>query len=132
MRYSKWDEVVLKVPDNFGYRDKVVSHLKVTIIGVDYETDDSYAQYLCYIPHYENVPYGFKTFSVTRQHVKHFDLDEKFLGETGCFITAITPIHKHVKARRGETCDYCHNWVDSAEKTNNVFVCYSCRENPYR
>lgn len=133
MRYSKWDEVVLKVEDRFGYRDKFYSHLKVMIIGFDTDCEGSSAQYLCYVPPYERVPFGFPTFTIDRHHAKHFGLDPKFVGDVGCFITSRMPVYKHIVAAKGEKCDHCKTWFDGAiREEDGTYLCRSCRENPYR
>lgn len=132
MKYSVWDEVILKVEDKFGYSDKYYSKLKVIILGVDYDTSDSYAQYLCYIPPYENLPYQFKTFIIDRYHVKTYNCDSKFIGERGCLISAWTPTYQHIPAPKGEYCDRCRTWFEGVENIDNKFRCKSCRDNPYR
>lgn len=133
MRYSKWDEVILKVEDSFGYRDKIPSRLKVMILGFDTDVDSSCAQYLCYVPPYERIPYGFPTFTIDRHHVRHFKLEPKFLGDTGCFITVKHPIYKHVVAPKGEKCDKCQSFFEGVNRgEDGTYMCRSCRENPYR
>lgn len=132
MVYSKWDEVILKVEDLFGYRDKVYAKLKVMIIGVSTDCDGDYAQYLCYVPAYERIPYGFPTFTINRQHLKYFDVDPKFLGDIGCLITQAMPIFKHLPAPRGEKCDHCGDFGMGAVRTDDTYICRLCRENPYR
>lgn len=130
MRYSRWDEVVLKIDDSFGGRDKTFARVKVMILGVNTNCDP--AQYLCYVPPYERIPYGFPTFIIDKYHAKQFELDDKFLGDTGCFITTMDPIYKHVAAAAGEKCDHCKNWVEGALREDGVYLCRLCRDNPYR
>jgi hypothetical protein len=132
MRYSKWDEVILKVEDRFGYRDKVYSRLKVMVLGFDADNDSDSAQYLCYVPAYERVPYGFPTFTITKQHLRYFGVEDKFLGDTGCFITARMAIFKHLPAPKGEKCDKCGDFGIGAVRSDGVYLCRPCRENPYR
>ena len=132
MRYSKWDEVVLKVEDSFGYREKIFNQLKVMILGVDNNSSCDHPQYLCYVPVYEVIPMGFSTFTIDRHHAKHFNIEAKFIGDTGCFITNKNPIYKHLPAAKGEKCDHCGDWADGAERNYGVYLCRSCRENPYR
>lgn len=134
MRYSLWDEVVLKVDDTFGYGDRIFSRLKVMIIGFDVDCDDEHAQYLCYIPSYERIPCGFDTFTIDKYHVRHFDLDPKFTGDAGCFITAWTPTFAHHPAPKGENCSKCGDFCVgvSADDSDQPYRCRSCRENPYR
>ena len=133
MKYSRWDEVILKVDDLFGYTDRIVSHLKVMVIGSDVDCYGDHAQYLCYIPPYERVPGGFQTFKINRFHLRHFDIEPKYLGDDGCFITADDPIHKHIPAARGERCDHCDDFIAGGERNEQgSFHCRACRENPYR
>jgi len=133
MPYSKWDEVVLSIEDSFGYGHKLFSKLKVIVIGYDCNVGYD-VQYLCYVPPYETVPCGFKTFKITQAHIKYFNADKKFLGDYGCFITKSTQIHKHAPAETGEKCDRCGIWCGGAERgfNDDAFMCSSCRTNPYR
>lgn len=132
MRYSKWDEVILKVEDRFGYRDKFNSRLKVMVIGFDPDCEGDYAQYMCYVPPYERIPFGFQTFTCERIHIREFDIDPRFLGDQVCLITARTPIYKHIPAPKGEKCDHCKDFHIGAIRTDGVYLCRPCRENPYR
>lgn len=132
MRYSKWDEVILKVEDKFGYRDKITTKLKVMVIGYDTDVDSSDAQYLCYVPPYERIPYGFPTFTIDRYHIRALDVDPKFLGDTGCFITARMPIFKHLPAPKGEKCDHCLTFFEGAIREDGTYLCRACKDNPYR
>ena len=133
MRYAKWDEVELKIEDSLGYDCKTYAKLKVMILGFDCETSDIYAQYMCYVPAYERIPHGFPTFIIDKHHAAYFDLEDKFIGDTGCFITALNPIYKHTPAPLGERCSHCDDWSDGAEKDQNgTYTCRACRDNPYR
>jgi hypothetical protein len=133
MRYKRGDEIVLKVEDNFGYRDKVYSRVKVMIIGFDTDCDGDDAMYLCYVPCYETLPYGFNSFTIDHYHAKYFDLEDKFLGDNGCFITAKTPIFKHVPVTPGEWCDRCNEFFNHAEASDKKsYRCRACKENPWR
>lgn len=133
MRYSKWDEVVLKIDDNFGYRDTIFVRLKVMIIGCDVNNNSDSAQYLCYVPPYEHVPCKFPTFTINRHHAKYFEFEQKFIGDTGCFITTKMKIFKHIPAVSGEKCDHCKDWFDGAVRDDDgIYTCRACRENPWR
>ena len=76
MKYNKGDSLSLKVADSFGYRDKVFSCVNVMVLAIDTDCDGDNAQYICYVPSYERIPYGFHTFPINRHHVKHFKLDD--------------------------------------------------------
>jgi hypothetical protein len=132
MKYSRWDELILKVEDQFGYRDKINAYLKVTVIGFDPDCEGDYAQYMCYIPPYERIPFGFQTFTCNKQHIKAFEIDPKFLGDTVCLITSKTPTVKHLPAPKGEKCDRCKEFHIGAVRNNDAFLCRQCRQNPYR
>lgn len=132
MKYHVWDEVVLKVDDLFGYKDKVFSRLKVMVLGFDSDCIGDRGQYLCYVPSYERVPCGFPTFVIDQGHQRHFKFDPKFIGDIGCFITIANPIYKHLPAPKGEKCDRCKTWFEGAERDSGVYLCRGCRENPYR
>lgn len=132
MKYSVGDEVIIKVDDLFDYGYKIYTPLKVVVLGFDSDCDSDYGQYLCYIPCYESIPYGFKTFKIGKQHVIYLGIDPKFLDETACFITAQTQTYRHIPAPVGESCIRCKTWCAGAEKTDGVYKCRDCRENPYR
>lgn len=133
MKWRPWDELVLKVDDEFGYKDKVISHLKVMILGIEVNDFDDVVQCLCYVPPYERVPYGFKTFAIDRHHQRHFRFDPKFVGDVGCLITSNHPIHKRIAAPLGERCDHCNDFHEGATRSGEgTYLCRACRENPYR
>ena len=133
MRYAKWDEVILIVDDKFGYKDKVTSHLKVMILGFDTDYDSDYAQYLCYVPAYEKIPYGFPTFTIDKHHIKHFNVEPRFLGDAGCFITTRFEIYKHIVAPKGDNCDHCKTWFNDAVRNDKgAYMCRACAADPYR
>lgn len=135
MKYELWDELILNVKDSFGYGFPIISHVKVTIIGHDMgnSVDSEPLYYLCYISPRENIPIGFNSFSIDKYHIQYFDLEDKFLNDKACFITVETSVNKHIPAVKGEKCDKCKTWFDGAERgENNVYVCRSCRENPWR
>ncbi len=131
MFYSMWDDVVLKVKEDFGYDDQVNVPLKVMIIGIDSETD-YYTQYLCYIAPGERIPYKFATFTVNDRHVRNYNVEKKFLGETCCIITSQYDIFSHTPAIKGEKCDRCKIFFEGARQVDGKFSCRACRENPWR
>lgn len=128
--YSRWDEIVLKINDTFGYDHEIYVKLKVTVLG--YNGDENNMLYLCYVSPTQKIPIDLKTIKINRHHVTHFGVDEKFIGDIGCFITDADPIYRHIPTTPGETCDRCKVWVDYAEKTNDKYFCIDCRINPYR
>lgn len=127
MLYSPFDEVVLKVKEDFGYEDKVDVRLKVMVLGSDYV--DEYMQYLCYIAPGETVPYKFSTLTISEKHVKPYAIERKFVGETGCIITSQNSTYEHIKASTGAKCSHCGIFVEGAK---SKFNCRACTENPYR
>lgn len=132
MSYSLWDEVILKLQDTFGYKDKVFTKLKVMIVAIDYDSNDDRVRYLCYVPSYEKIPHGFSTFTIEKFHERRFGVDKKFVGDTGCFITSMLPIYKHIPAPKGEKCDHCGQWFEGVERKDGVYTCRPCTEDPYR
>lgn len=133
MMYTKWDEVVLKLDDCFGYKDKVVSYLKVMVLGIEVDFNGDHTQYLCYVSPNERIPHGFPTFVIDRYHARHFHLEPKFIGDTGCFITGENPILKRIPAPKGEKCDRCRTFFEGAERDDEGnYRCRACRENPWR
>ncbi len=130
MKYLIGDEVVLKISDTFGYNDTTYRSAKVQVIGYDMSDSSSYVQYLCYVPPYENVP---KTFIINRTHIKLLEVDPKFLGDIGCFITAFTETYKHIPTKEGVSCDRCNEFCEGAQlPEEGPYHCRACRENPYR
>ncbi len=133
MKYNVWDELILNVEDLFGYKEKVNSHLKVMIIGLNQEDDLMRVQYLCYIAPYMTIPYGFHTFKIAEHHQRYYGFDKKFLGDTGCFITAVNSVYKHMPAPEGRHCDHCNEFFEGAYlEEDTFFLCRACKLNPYR
>ncbi len=130
MLYSTWDEVVLKIPEDFGYGDKVNAPLKVMVLGSDF--DNVHMQYLCYISPGERIPFEYTTFTISDKHIKRFAAEKKFLGETGCIISSQNDIFSHVEAVKGEKCDRCGNFFEGAKRVDSKFKCLACRQNPWR
>lgn len=130
MMYRIGDEVVLKIQDTFGYTDTTYRSAKVQVIGYDTDDSSTYTQYLCYVPPYETVP---KSFVINRTHIKLLNVDPKFLGDTGCFITMFTETYKHIPAKDGALCARCDEFCEGAQHTDDEpYFCRACRENPYR
>lgn len=137
MYYSTWDEVVIKVDDSFGYKHKIYTGVKVTVIGADVsdtmnEESDT-VQYLCYVPHWLRLPVDFKTFTINRHHMTFYGFDPRFIGDQGCFITNKTPIMQHIPAPKGEKCEKCKTFFAGAQTdSSGVYRCRACKENPWR
>jgi hypothetical protein len=131
MKYTKWDELVLKINDHFGYKDKVVLSLKVMIIGIDNDTRSLWTQYLCYVPSYVSLPFGFSVFKINAYHAQHFDIDNKFIGDRGCFIDDETPIFSRIATIKGAKCSRCKEFFAGIEDIEG-YACRACRENPWR
>lgn len=137
MSYSAWDEVVVRVEDSFGYKHRIYTGVKVTIIGIDdsdTRMDDSgIIQYLCYVPHWTRLPVGFKTFKITQHHMKFYGFDSRFIGDQGCFITNNTPIMQHIPAAKGERCERCKTFFAGVQVDDHgSYRCRACKENPWR
>lgn len=131
--YVKWDEVIIRVDTTFGYTTKIQTPLKVIVLGRDGGQTESTSQYLCYVPPYETIPPDFPTFTINSSHARYFKLEQKFIGETGCFISIWTPVIKLIPAPDGERCSRCGEWFDGVEAPDfEYFTCWSCRTNPYR
>ena len=130
MMYRLGDEVILRIEEDFGYTPKSVKHVKVQVIGFISNSFSNDPEYLCYVPPYLSVP---SSFIINKRHIKYYDVDPKFLDDTGCFITTATPVYKHLPALLAEKCDNCDEPVQGAVRdTFGVYVCRACRENPYR
>ena len=129
MLYGRGDEVILKVEEDFGYKDKVFRRVKVMIVGYNTDCEGPDAEYLCYVPCYELAP---NSFTLTERHLKYYGVERKFLGDTACFITRKTPIFKHIKALPGEKCDHCKDFVVDAVRVDGTYQCRACKENAWR
>lgn len=130
MKYGLWDEILLKVEDDFGYLDKTYRSVKVMVIGYDISTNGADADYLCYVPQYEHIQDSFK---INDRDIKQYNLEKKFLGDQAIFITRDTQIYKHIRAVQGEKCDRCSVFVELAMRDENYeYKCKACKLNPWR
>jgi hypothetical protein len=131
VKYKTGDEVVLKVEEDFGYKDKTYRSVKVLVLGYSLDSDSDEIDYLCYVPQYEILQ---GTFKIGSWHVKRHGCEKKFVGEQGVFITASTPIFKHVPGIPGEKCERCEEFFPHVVKPEGslTFRCRACRENPWR
>lgn len=130
MRYSKGDELVLKVEASFGYSDKTYRPVKVQVIGFNVDCDGPDAEYLVYVPSYESLGSSFR---LTHQHAIWWDVDPKFIGDDVAFVTAKHPIYKHVAAIPGERCDRCNDFFEGATRDDDdKYRCRACTVNPWR
>ncbi len=129
MRYRKGDEVILKIEDTFGYSDRTYRSLKVQIIGYNVDSSEYEPEYIVYVPPYEYLSHSF---ILDHRHVKHFNIDPKFMGDSVAFIAARHPIYNHYPCVPGERCDKCKEFVEGVERVGSKFTCQSCKLNPYR
>lgn len=130
MRYDQGDEVTLKIEDSFGYTDKTYKAVRVTIIGYSIDIEGSDLEYLCYVPPYFVIP---TSFTLRAWHIKKFDMDPKFLGDQGYYITSKTQIYKHVPTTPGQKCKRCHEFTPYATlNSDGAYLCRACKKNPYR
>lgn len=128
MKYRRGDEVVLKIEQSFGYRDQVFASAKILVIGYNNDCEGDDAEYLCYVPPYESVPYSFV---IQGRHLRRYGALEKYFNDTACVITNKTPIFTHVQAMKGATCTRCKEFIAHAENQED-YRCRACRDNPYR
>jgi len=129
MRYDRGDEVILKVEDSFGHTDTTYREVKVMVIGYSTDTEGSDLEYLCYVPPYSVIS---SSFTLREWHAKRFGIDQKFIGDQGCYITNRTPIAKKLPATPGEKCRRCREFTAYALPVNGGYFCRACKENPYR
>lgn len=130
MRYKVGDELVLKLEESFGYKDKTYRRIKVQVIGYNLDNDSDDAEYLVYVPPYE---YMKGTWTLTPRHANYYEVDPKFIGDDVGFIKARHPIYKHLPAIPGERCDHCDDFFEGAERDDaGNYTCRACKLNPYR
>lgn len=130
MRYRIGDELILKVEEDFGYREKTCRRVKVQVIGYNIDCDSDDAEYLVYVPPYESMK---NTWTLSERHANWYGVDHKFIGDDVMFIPAQHPIYKHMPAPEGEKCDRCCEFHEGAVRDdNNVYMCRACRLNPFR
>jgi hypothetical protein len=130
MRYRKGDELILKVEDDFGYADKTYRSAKVQVIGFNVDCDGPEAEYLVYVPPYVQLA---NSWTLTKRHANHFQVDPKFIGDSVAFVVARHPIYKHLPAIPGERCDHCKDFFEGATRDGaGAYLCRACQLNPYR
>jgi hypothetical protein len=130
MKYAVNDQVILKVLQQFKDYPGTFKPVNVTVIGFNVNEHIDTIEYICYVPPYETLLNSFK---INEQHASYYGIKKKYVGEIGCFITTTTVIYKHTKAPTGSTCTKCDEFIMYAGCDElGIYVCRSCRENPYR
>ena len=129
MGYKNGDQLILRIQEDFGYKEKKYRQASVTVISdVSTSTDDP--RYMCYVPCYENVP---GSYTITERHLKWHNIPKKFLGEQACTVSWLTDVFKHIPAPASEQCDRCKEPIMGAVRgEDGAFRCRACRENPWR
>lgn len=123
--YKIGDELVIKLYENFGYKDVKDRYVKVQIIATSDEY--GYKQFLCYVPHYITMK---ETRKASAAHNSKFKFDPIYSEEQTIIVTPFTIIHKHIPCRVGAKCQRCKQFVDYADNSQ-PFTCKSCRDNPW-
>lgn len=130
MRYRVGDELILKIEENFGYKQKTYRRVKVQVIGYNIDCGGDDAEYLVYVPPYESVK---NTWTLSDRHANWYGVDKKFVGDDVMFIVARHPIYKHMPAPQGEKCDRCNEFHEGAVRDDNdEYTCRACKFNPFR
>lgn len=130
--YAKWDEIVIKHETTFGYTTPTFEGVKVTIVGMLLNEASDTISYLCYVPKYLSLPLGFDRFRLSDRLARLYGADARFVNELACYVNDSTPILRHIRAPKGETCDHCKTWFEGVERKDGSYNCRACRENPYR
>lgn len=99
--------------------------IDIFIIGKNKKNED---EFLCYVLNDVNISDSFK---ITCKHLEEFNVHKKYLGTMGVKIYSFTYVKKHIKAPPGCTCTKCNEYVLDAEEIEN-FICYGCKQSPYR
>ena len=84
--------------------------------------------YYVYVPQFYGLMFVTK---VTLGLIVNRNINKRFLD---CDYTFIRDYHIFDIQQKndGSICDHCKEWFMYAARIDNKFVCYSCRENPYR
>jgi hypothetical protein len=130
MRYVRGDELILKIEENFGYKDLTVRHVKVQIIAHNVISQYDEAEYLVYVPPYEHLS---GTWRLTLRDAQRYQVDKKFIDDDVIFIDPYHPISKHIPSIPGAKCDHCNEFFAGAvPEGDGTYWCRACRHNPYR
>jgi len=93
------------------------------IIGVDYD------KYYLFVPDYMVIS---ETIKIDRFNFKNYKIDPKFIGENALYIPE-NRIFKIISSLDGMFCDYCKDFYNySVPNEGDKFVCWSCKNHPYR
>lgn len=97
------------------------------ILYVDNEDLDNFGYYV-YVPEFYNLLFVTK---ITQSLLTSRKINPRFLN---CYYTFIRDYHIFdIQFKNdGSICDHCKEWYQYAERKNNKFLCYACRDNPYR
>jgi hypothetical protein len=119
--------------------DKISCHIKDNIIVASHKEYDEartfeivavgdYGYYL-FVPEYLCI---LNTINIDAHRCKHMDINPRFLGEQMIHITE-SMVHQVVRLMDGACCCICQEFCSmaAANQENGLFVCWSCRRNPY-
>jgi hypothetical protein len=123
--YMPGDEVVLDVDTGKEPRRSV----KVIVLAVE-QAENCPTRYLCYVPKFARAP---GSFTITRYHASKYELNVKYVGDDGVFITASTPKTDVIQGVDGAMCNNCRTFIQYASLgADGTFMCHACKFNPYR
>ena len=127
------DHVICKVKDgNILVRHECChDRITVTIVG-RILLDENTWEYVAYIPEYEAS--GIKSiFKIRPEFAKRYDVHPKYIGEFGISLRKnnIIRISHRSDGMWCANCEEFYNKVEPNQK-DRTFICYSCRQNPYR
>lgn len=124
---SSGDEIIVKLRDRnpiFYYKDGD-DRLSFTVVGKT--VNDVGTEFLLYVPCYQASRVICST--ICKNDILKYSADVKFLNEYG--IKVYKSHIDGVNRRDGANCLRCGDFFLMAEK-NTSFVCYSCKQNPFR
>ena len=84
--------------------------------------------YYIYVPHYVYLKGGLK---INEYNSKNYGIDKKFIGEVILYISENSVVDVETKAD-GLNCVNCKEFYPMAECEDFVFICWLCRNYPYR
>jgi len=97
------------------------------VLYTDLEDPENCGYYV-YVPSFYNLLFVTK---INQGLISNRKINPRFLD---CYYTFIRDYHIFdIQYKNdGSICDNCKEWFQYAQKVNNKFICYSCKQNPYR
>jgi hypothetical protein len=109
------------------------------VVSVYSDYDESYTfevvasdieGYYLYVPDYCHLQGGS---ILDASRARRLNIDPRYIGDTIFYISE-AQIYRVAYQLDGQKCAHCHDFFIMAEhnQEDGTFLCYSCRDNPYR